>query len=184
MKRFRFRGLDGRAVAALEFAFLAPTLILLSVGIVEFTAAIRAQMGVDAAAHAVANLIAQQSAVSTAQLNDFFIAGKYSYAFNAGTISISAASVVFSAGTPTGTIAWDAASASGSYAASPSSILSLSSGLGGSTGGVIVGGDSTIVAQAKVTFSMPLALGPINPSYTFTSTAFARPRLGFTITLN
>ncbi len=178
------RWLGSRGVAALEFALIVPVLVLLSFGVVDFAAAVRVQIDVDQAARAVANLIAQQADVTTAQLNDFYLAGQYCFSGNTGTMSISAASVVFSAGVAAGAVAWDASSVSARYVAAPGNILSLSSGLGASSGGAGVGGDGTIVAQAKSTFAVPVAFGPIPATFTFVSTAFARPRAGFTVKLN
>jgi len=189
IQRIKARGarvthLGRRGVAAFEFVVVAPFLILLTFGVAEFAVAIRAQMGVNQAARAVANLIAQQSDVTTAQLNDFFIAGRDCYSFNVGTLSISATSVKFSAGSSTGSVAWTASSVSTNYAAAPSNVLALSSGLAAMSGGIIPGGDSTIVVQAQSTFTVPVSFGPISPSYTLTGTAYARPRASFTVSLN
>jgi len=162
----------------MEFGLIAPVLLLLCFAIVDFAAAVRVQIGVDQAARAVANLIVQQSAVTTAQLDDFYIAGRDCYAFNSGTFSISAASVTF----PPAPSGWDAADYSGHFAPSPGNLLTLSAGLAASSGGSVVGGDSTIVVQARSTFAIPLAFWPIPSSLTFTSTEFARPRLSFVVT--
>lgn len=176
--------LGRRGAAALEFVMIAPLLILLCFGAVEFAAAIRIQMAVNQAARAVASLIVQQSDVTTAQLNDFYIAGKDCYSFNVGTLSISATAVNYSAGSATGTVAWTASSVSSSYAAAPSNVTTLSSGLEAKSGSTIPGGDATIVVQAKSTFTVPVSFGLIAPSYTLTSTVFARPRVSFQISLN
>jgi Flp pilus assembly protein TadG len=176
--------LGRRGGAALEFVMIAPVLILLCFGVVEFAAIIRIQMGVNQAARAVANLIVQQSDVTTAQLNDYFIAGRDCYSFNVGTLSISATAVNYSAGSSTGTVAWTASSVSSSYAAAPANVRSLSSGLEAKSGSTIPGGDATIVVQAKVTFTVPVSFGVISPTYTLTSTVFARPRVSFRISLN
>jgi Flp pilus assembly protein TadG len=188
-RRIKSRGLmipdlGRRGMAALEFVVVAPFLILMTFGVVEFAAAVRIQMGVNQAARAVANLIAQQTDVTTAQLNDYFIAAKDCYSFNVGTLTISATAVNFSAGSSTGSQAWTASSVSSSYAAAPSNVLTLSAGLEAKSGSTIPGGDSTIVVQAQSTFNVPVPFGPIGASYTFTSTAFARPRGSFTISLN
>lgn len=176
--------LNRRGAAALEFVMIAPILILLCFGVVEFAAAIRIQMGVNQAARAVASLIVQQSDITTAQLNDYFIAGRDCYSFNVGTLSISATAVNYSAGSATGTVAWTASSVSSSYAAAPANVTTLSSGLEAKSGTTIPGGDATIVVQAKATFTVPVSFGLISPSYTMTSTVFARPRVSFQISLN
>jgi len=173
-----------RGSAAFEFVLVAPFLILLTFGVVEFAAAIRIQMGVNQAARAVASLIAQQSDVTTAQLNDFFVAGRDCYSFNVGTLTISATAVNFNAGSQTGVVAWTANSATSTYASAPANVVTLATGLAAQTGGVVPGGDATIVVQASSTFTVPVSFGPIKPSYTLTSTVFARPRVSFQISLN
>jgi Flp pilus assembly protein TadG len=173
-----------RAFAALEFAMVAPFLTLMTFGVVEFAEAVRMQMGVNQTARVIADLISHQTDVTTAQLNDFYQAGLDCYSFNVGSLSISATSVNFSAGSQTGTVGWTANTASGSYAAAPSNVTTLASGLAATSNGVVVGGDSTIVVQASTTFTVPVSFGPIAFSYTLTSTAFARPRLSYVTTLN
>ncbi|MGD0432404.1 MAG: TadE/TadG family type IV pilus assembly protein [Acetobacteraceae bacterium] len=176
--------LGRRAVAALEFVLVAPFFIIMTFGIIEFAAAVRIQMGINQAAWSVADLIAQQTDVTTAQLNDFYKAAQDCNSFNVGTLSISATSVTFSAGQPTGSVAWTAHTATSNYATNPANVTTVSSGLGASSGGTTIGGDSTIVVQATSTFNVPIAFGPISKSYTLTSTAFARPRLSYTVSLN
>ena len=176
--------LGRRAVAALEFLLVAPFFVLLTFGMAEFAAAVRVQLGVNQAAWAVADLIAQQTDVTTAQLNDFYKAGQDCFTFNFGTLSISATSVTYSAGHQTGSVAWTASSVSGSYAAAPANVTTISSGLGAATGGTTIGGDSTIVVQTSSTFNVPISFGPIGKSYTLTATAFARPRLSYVVNLN
>jgi Flp pilus assembly protein TadG len=180
----RLARLGRRAVVAMEFALIAPVLILLAFGVVELAAGIRVQIGVDQAARAVANLIVQQANVTTAELNDFYIAGQDCYSIGTGTFSISATSVVFAAGTGTASVGWDAATVSNQYVAAPSNVASLASSLAATSLGVVKGGDSAIVVQAHATFTVPVPYGPIAPSYTFTSTVYARPRMGFVVTLN
>lgn len=122
--------------------------------------------------------------MTTAQLNDFFIAGQDCLAFTPAALSMSATSVNFANGAAVGAVGWDAASVATSYIAASANVLVLTTGLGGSSSGLIAGGDSAIMVRTQATLNVPLPLGAINPTYTFSSTAFARPRLGFIVKLN
>jgi Flp pilus assembly protein TadG len=184
LHRPRLLRLDRRGIAAFEFVMIAPFMILAVFGIIEFAAAIRMQMGVNQAARTVANLIVQQSDVTTSQLNDYFTAGQYCYSYNVGTFSMSATAVNYSAGSATGSVAWNASTASSKYVTAWGNVTALSSGLEAKSGNTIPGGDATIVVQAKAVFTVPVSFGPIAPSYTLTSTVFARPRVSFQIKLN
>jgi Flp pilus assembly protein TadG len=186
---------DQAGAAALEFAIIVPLLILMGLGAIEFSAAIRAQMQVDQVAHTVANLIANQSEstpISAAQMKDYQIAAQamYNYA-NLGTLSISAASVNYTnldanGNVKTGVapaVGWDASNAAGAgFAVFPTNV-------GGSALNEIsnnlqisdtVDNDSVIVVAAVASFKLPFLpnfFGPkFNSNLSFESVAFARPR--------
>jgi Flp pilus assembly protein TadG len=193
----RFRH-DRRSIAALEFALVAPLLILLGLGAIEFAAAIRVQLGADHAARAVASLISQapvptvltggnakcpsitQACITAAALQDIYIGGLDSNEGLAQNFAISAATVVFSnpAGQPhSAALGWDAATAptTPAYAPPPANLLALAAGL---TDGVDT--DSVIVVQASTSYTLPFLpafFGAIGPGpFTFTFTSLARPR--------
>jgi Flp pilus assembly protein TadG len=191
---------DLKSVAALEFSLIAPVLILLGLGSVEFAAAIRVELGADHASRAVASLISQTpipttaagacqstttACLTAAALQDIFIAGQDSNEGFAATLTVAAASVNFTVaanGASTSTIGWDAATAgtAPAYAAAPANATTLATGLGDG-----VDNDSVIIVQTKTTFTLPflpgffgkLSSGP----FTFTSTSFARPRYSLVI---
>lgn len=71
----RFIG-DKRGVAALEFALIAPVLILLYLGTVETTEGINVNKDLGRAATMVADLVTQQTTVTTAQLGDIMKIGQ------------------------------------------------------------------------------------------------------------
>jgi Flp pilus assembly protein TadG len=188
-----------RSSIAVEYALIAPILILLGLGAIEFSATIRVQLSADRAARTIAFLIANTSSpVSAAQMADYYIAGIDSYQGPTSSISISAASFVYyPIGATTGSDAanatvpadsgWDAGTHTAGfpstvtgktyyYVTTPATIFAnnttnLSSG---------TAVDSVIAVQATAVYSLPflpnffgkIASGP----FTFTSTAFARPR--------
>jgi Flp pilus assembly protein TadG len=185
---FKF-GKDRRSIAALEFALIAPVLILLGLGAVEFSEAIRVELAADRVARTVANMIANSpvpfgqptAQISAAALADYYLAGQEEYQEASGNaLTISAASVVFTPASATGVQAWDAAAAPGSsFAATSAKALAATTGVTDS-----IDDDSVIVVQATTTYLLPflpnfgvfglgkVAAGP----FTFTSTALARPR--------
>jgi len=186
-------GRERKSIAALEFAILAPMLILLGLGAVEFCAAVRAQHNIVRVAAYVAQILENQSSVSAAQLQDYFVAAQYMYASGGvdGTLALSAASVKFTnqdssgnATTPSYCTGWDASNATTTpaYTALPASALNNVSSL---TDGY--DNDSTIVVVAKATYTppyLPNFYGAIPGSFTFTSVARARPQTVLQIPAN
>ena len=72
---FRRFGRDERGVSAVEFALLAPVLIAFYFGMAEFCQGFMAQKRMGHVSAMVADLVAQEEAVSTANLEDIFDIG-------------------------------------------------------------------------------------------------------------
>lgn len=70
----RFRK-DRRGVAAVEFALIAPAMILLYCGLAELTQAVIAERKANHVASAVGDLVTQVSSVTTSDLSDIFSIG-------------------------------------------------------------------------------------------------------------
>lgn len=75
MRRLRFFGRDTRGVAAVEFAILAPLMLILYFGLVEFCQGYMAQKRTGHVASMVADLVSQSDTVTTSQLTDMFAIG-------------------------------------------------------------------------------------------------------------
>ncbi|GAW41905.1 TadE-like protein [Brevundimonas sp. SH203] len=75
MRRLRTLARDTRGVAAVEFAFLAPILILFYFGMVEFCQGYMALKRTGHVASMVADLTSQNDKVTKAQLDDIFAIG-------------------------------------------------------------------------------------------------------------
>jgi Flp pilus assembly protein TadG len=185
---------DPKAVAAMEFALIVPLLILLGIGAIEFSAAIRAQMQVDQIAHTVANLIADQppsAPITALQLKDYLAAGQAMYNYTGvGALAISAAAVNYTHQDSQGNlltnvapaVGWDASTATGAgYAVFPTN--ANNSALNEITNGLqisdTVNNDSIIVVAAVAGFTLPFApnfFGKITSKLSFETVAFARPR--------
>jgi Flp pilus assembly protein TadG len=192
-KFFSYRDLyrDSKSSVAVEYALVTPVFILLILGTIEFCAAIHAKLAIDRVARVVAQLIQNQSSVSPAQLQDYFIAGQDVYAGNIGTLSISAASVTytnyvnFKKQATVTAVGWDASGATTTpaYTAFPNAAsYAPSSNLSDN-----VQNDSIIVVQSSVKYTLPFLpnfFGAIPVGLSFSSVSIARPRQNLVVTKN
>lgn len=67
---------DVSAVAAIEFAFIAPVMLIAYFGLAEVTTAMIAQRRISHTASTIGDLVAQSSLTSTAQITDIFTVGQ------------------------------------------------------------------------------------------------------------
>jgi hypothetical protein len=77
LPRIRRLRKDRRGMAAVEFALLAPTLIVVVVGVFELTLRFRASDEATRYVHEVADLVARQSTMATSDLKDLYNASIY-----------------------------------------------------------------------------------------------------------
>ncbi|MDE2006476.1 MAG: pilus assembly protein [Rhodospirillales bacterium] len=165
-----------RGTAAVEFALVAPILLALSTGCVGLTQAVRARMDVAQAAQTMAQLIATQSSVTTAQIADFCTgADAVMTPFAATGLGLAIASVTRNASSGTVRTDWTDTSCGNAAAIAAPATLAASV--------VPNNGDSAIVVQASYTLANPLSL-VLPASFTFSAVAFARPRGNATIAKN
>lgn len=66
----RSLGRDRRGIAAVEFALILPILVILLIGMVEINAALTLDRKLSLAASSISDLVAQESALTTANLTD------------------------------------------------------------------------------------------------------------------
>ncbi|HEV7386200.1 MAG TPA: TadE/TadG family type IV pilus assembly protein [Phenylobacterium sp.] len=166
LKRIRH---DERGVAAVEFALLAPIMILLYCGLAELTIAMMAERRAAHSASVVADLVAQQTnGTNITDLGDIFTIGNsIMYPFPTGSLKMRLTSVV------------------ADNNAVPKMAWSLGHGLtkmgAGTVAGVPVGllaaGDSVIQADVQYTFTSPLKYVMHN-DVTFNDTYYLKPRSG------
>ncbi|WP_340647343.1 TadE/TadG family type IV pilus assembly protein [Phenylobacterium sp.] len=67
---------DRRGAAAVEFAFIAPVMILMYYGLAELTQGMMADRRASHVASAIGDLVAQDTAINTGEMNDIFNVGK------------------------------------------------------------------------------------------------------------
>ena len=98
-KRF---GKDRRGVAAVEFALIAPVMILLYCGLVELCQAVIAERKANHVASAIGDLVTQADTVSTSDLSDIFTIGNTIMSpFPTGSLQMRVTSITANAsGTP------------------------------------------------------------------------------------
>ncbi len=169
MKRL---GANCKGLALVEFALVAPLLIVLYLGTIEGTSAVRAYMKVNAATQAYADLIANQPSITKSSLAHYCSSVKLVMTpLDATTLSIASASVT----NTNGAIAqdWHDTGQCGSGVGSIAG-LTLAAGL------TPYKGDSAIVVSASYTYSSIIRL--LLPGIqTLTETAAARPRQNSTV---
>ena len=158
-------GRDERGVSAVEFAMLAPVLIGFYFGMAEFCQGYMAQKRMGHVTSMVADLVAQEESVATANLDDIFdLGGLIMKPFNASGLKQRVSSV-----TRTGGVARvDWSRGDGMVARAVNSTITLPDNL-------IVDGQSVVVSEA--TYDYDSAVDYFMPGITrFSQTYYLRPR--------
>ncbi len=155
-----------RGTAAMEFALLLPLMISLFLGCFEIFEVIDADIKLDSAARAMANLVAQESSVAASDLSDICTGGQLvMIPFAASPLS---AAIVSVTNTGTVAVAWQDTSC-GNATALSSSATTLAAGLVPNTG------DSVIVVRANYAYASPISY-VLPAKFTLSQVAYARPR--------
>ncbi|MBX9460167.1 MAG: pilus assembly protein [Brevundimonas sp.] len=156
---------DERGVSAIEFAMLAPVLILFYMGMTEFCQGFMAQKRMGHVSATVADLIAQEEAVTPAAIDDIFEIGELIMKpFPTGTLHQRVSSVTQTSGVAK--VDWSRGD--GMTARGPLSTVTLPADL-------ITDGESVVVAE--VTYDYDSAADYLMPGLTrFSHTYYLRPR--------
>jgi Flp pilus assembly protein TadG len=172
----RINGLAGdeRGVAAIEFAVMAPFLMLIWLGAVEACALLQASDKTLSAAYTVADLTAQGTTQTQANLNSIVSAAQQVMSplpTTLGPLSIAVASVTFDAITGKPATAWTFTAGNQAPAIDPT----IANNLGGP-------GASVIITKVKYTYQSYITF--LENQMTFNETAISRPRFVNQIPLN
>ena len=156
---------DERGVSAIEFAMLAPVLILFYMGMTEFCQGFMAQKRMGHVSAMVADLIAQEETVTPATVDDIFdIGGLIMKPFPTATLNQRVSSVSRASGSAT--VDWSRGD--GMTARAVGSTMTLPADL-------VEDGESVIVAE--VTYDYDSAADYLMPGLTrFSHTFYLRPR--------
>jgi Flp pilus assembly protein TadG len=164
---------DNRGLAAVEFAMIFPIMLTLYFGTLETSDALTVSRRVANVAETAADLVAQQTSVSSSDLTDVFAASAAILTpYDTTKIKIVLTSVVASSSNVT-TVAWSSAYG-GATARTVNSSITLPTGL-------TTANSSVIMAEVTYSYVSPIAhfiTGPI----TMTEKAYLRPRRSITVT--
>ncbi|MDR7230473.1 Flp pilus assembly protein TadG [Caulobacter sp. BE264] len=160
---------DKRGVSAVEFALIAPVMIIMYCGLAEVTQAMMAQRRLSNIASQIGDLVAQSSQTGPTKMTDVFTIGSIIMApFPTSALKMCVASITSDA-TGKDTVAWSRASASGmSTCPAQGTVLTVPVG-------VLPASQSVIMARASYAYASPIKL--VMPrDITFQRTFYLRPR--------
>ena len=157
---------DSRGVAAVEFALIAPVLVLLYCGVAELSLAIITDSRTSHVASAVGDLVAQTDSVSTNDLADIFSIGSTIMApFPTSTLQMRVTSVTAdAAGKPL--VDWSRGY--GGYAA-------LAAGAAVTVPMTLTAGESVVMSESRYQYTSVIRYVLPN-ALTYTSAFYLRPR--------
>jgi len=167
----RFRD-DRRGVSAVEFALIAPIMILFYFGMAEICQGFMAKKRAEHVASAIADLVAQTDDVTTAELNDIYSASaQIMRPFPTGTLKQRITSVTKNT---SGVSKVDWGSNNGWTSRATGSTVTVPANLIGN-------GESVIMAEVEYVYSSPFDY-VMPSSMTFRKTYYLRPRLSDQVT--
>lgn len=158
-------------VAAVEFAFIAPVLIVMFFGAIELSAAVTCNTRVVAVASTAADLVAQETTVSSADMSNVFAAlNAIIYPYPSAPAKIVITSIVYKTST-TGTVAWS--DQQNTTARAVGSTVTVPTGL-------LTSGGSVILAEISYAYASPTTQ-VLTGAVTMTSSFYAKPRRSLTV---
>ncbi len=166
---------DRAGASAIEFAFIAPVLIVMYCGLAELTQAMMAQRRVSNVASTIGDLVAQSTQTGPLKMADIFnIGGMIIAPFSTANLKMCVASVT-SDSTGKDTVAWSKTNDS-----SMSNCPAANAVLTGVPVGVLPASQSVIMAKVSYAYSSPIKL--VMPrTLNFYRTYYLRPRKSDTV---
>ncbi len=170
---------------AVEFAFIAPVMLGMFFGLTQLALALGVRNDVVDLASTGADLVAQEKAVTTADMSNVFSALSamlYPYSTTPAQITITSlidnnSAATAGAANPTGKVAWSCTQ--GGTARTANATYSFPT----AAQGVITrgSGDSVIMAEVTYVYTLPFTVGipgfsSLTGPYTMTSTFYSKPR--------
>ena len=159
---------DRRGLAAVEFAFILPVMMVMLFGTVEFSSAIAIDRKVTLMARTLSDLTSQATTVANSDLTNFFAASTgimTPYPTTASVLSMTITELYVDASTKVARVQWSQGSAplgTGSTVTIPSTLA--------------VGGTYLIYSQVSYTYVPTVGYVLAKAGITMTDTAFTRPR--------
>ncbi len=159
---------DKRAASAVEFAFIAPVMILAYFGLAELCGAMLAERKASHTASAIGDLVAQSTSIHDSDMTNIFAVGGLVMAPDPSAPLSMRITSVQADSTGATTVGWS--DASGSMTASTvGSAVTIPAGMIGPS-------QSIIKADVSYTYQVPVAY-MLPSSFTYTDTFYLRPRL-------
>jgi len=156
---------DLRGSAAVEFALIAPVMVVMLTGIAEISNLMMAERRLSGAAHAAADLISQETDLTSAELSEIFQASRLIMdPFDDTNLTLGAVSVRYDDTTGDPAEDWNGNYNSGSV----SNATTLATGLGSA-------GESVIIVTGTFTYT-PILSAVLSGPFTLSETAIVRPR--------
>lgn len=157
---------DRRGAAAVEFAFVAPVMILMYYGLAELTQGMMADRRASHVASAIGDLVAQDTVINNAEMTDIFSVGKAIIApFPSASLSMRVSSIRKDSG---GNLSVVWSQASGTSLSAISTVASVPAGL-------IANNESVILAESSYVYNSPTKKALPN-ALTFTQKYYLKPR--------
>ncbi len=185
MRRHSRFGGDSRAVAAMEFALVAPMLVVMLIGMMEVTSLVRANIKLNHAVGLLGKMVAQQASPITAGTSNTLGnlctgAALAMTPMPTATFAAAVASVTTSAsGSSQATsMDWESDTSCATAATAIGSATAVS--LANTNGLVPDVGDSAIIVKVSYSYASPTHLF-LSASTVLTQTIFVRPRINATI---
>jgi Flp pilus assembly protein TadG len=172
LKRFLGGAAGAAGAVAVEFAIIAPVMIVLYFGLAEVTQAMMAERRVAHTGSVVGDLVAQSSALTPADISDFFLVGTTIVApFPTAPLSMRVTSITADAN-DVAKVDWSQASnmtpmAKGTVVTPPATALVANAS--------VIEADVTYVYTSPVSYVLPAPL-------TFTNTYYLQPRISTQVT--
>jgi len=174
----RFRRADA-GVSAVEFALLLPLMLMLYAGCVEVTGALTVDRKVSRAASTIADLVSQETSISTTQMSNIFDAtSAILEPYNAGAAKLLVV-VVNVNSTTSQTVAWSSNVNDTDYAAGATNPITVPST-------IAVVGTQMVIGRVQYSYTSPFSAVMESvtghASYALSHEFMLRPRQGKTIT--
>lgn len=170
---------DNAGVAAVEFALVAPVMILLYFGLAEYCQAMMADRKVSHVASSIGDLVAQSDQISNADMTDIFTIGKTLVAPFSGTIlKLRVTSVTVDANNVP-KVDWS--DGSGLTALSKGATVTLPKNAADNTKFFINKGETVIMSEAQYLYDSPVKY-LAKTGITFNEVYYLRPRKSDVVT--
>jgi Flp pilus assembly protein TadG len=183
MKRRNHLWKNEQGLAAVEFAFVLPILITMLLGLVELSQALACRADVTNMASTGADLIAQESSVTTADMQNVFNAlNAMLFGFDTAQAKVTISSIIDDGSNgATGTVAWTCSTGADSHRVGDT--VDLPQPVGGGTNQIMTSGGSLVLSEITYQYNSPIAYFLVGTKY-FNNSFYTHPRRVAQIPMN